>query len=132
MFAMGRPIGIDPDFRLSGGTVVTTDGVIYPSKVSATGVTTGTRDLALEGTYNNCHFCATLGRSCTAGANCTGGVYFAREGTMTVTSASRATTGTFSGSLSNVRFEEWNLSTDSAVAGGRCFMVPSGSISASF
>ena len=104
--------------------------VIWTNQGTPTNVAVGTRNLATEGSYFACSFCATLRRSCTGGTSCTGGVYLARSGSMTVSSAPRTTTGTFSGSLSTVRFEEWNLGTDMPVTGGRCYIVPSGSISA--
>ncbi len=107
--------------------------VIWTNNGNATNAATGTRNLLNEGTYDVCTFCATLRRGCTlspTGVSCSGGSYLAQGGTMTVTSVPRTASGTFSGSLSNVRFEEWDLNMDRKVNGGRCFTVPSGSISA--
>ena len=62
--------------------------------------------------------------------------YLARTGSMTVSSAPRMTSGTFTGSISGtspsfVTFEEWDLNGDARISGGRCVIVNSGSMSVS-
>ncbi|MFT3713088.1 MAG: hypothetical protein QM817_35995 [Archangium sp.] len=89
-------------------------------------VVPGSQNLATGGTYNTCKYCTTLRRTCTdngTGFTCTGGSYLGRVGTMSVSSAPRSATGSFSGTLTNVTFQEWNLSTDMPVTNGRCFTV---------
>ncbi|PZR15356.1 MAG: hypothetical protein DI536_07835 [Archangium gephyra] len=88
---------------------------------------TGSINLANVGTYASCPYCVVLGRTCSDGS-CSGGVYLGRAGTLNVTSAARAVGATFAASISNVRFEEWNLNADAPVSGGRCFIVPSAAV----
>jgi hypothetical protein len=51
---------------------------------------------------------------------------------MTVTAASRASTGTFAASLSNVTFRAWDQDTDTAVPDGGCYFAPSATINTTF
>jgi hypothetical protein len=90
----------------------------------------GSTNLATGGTYATCKYCATLLQGCTS-TGCTKS-YLGRAGTMNVTQASRATTGSFAATLTNVRFEEWNLQNDTAVAGGACIIVQAASINTTF
>jgi len=90
-------------------------------------------NLATGGTYFDCTYCATLRRGCTFNTtsmayDCTGGNYLARMGSVSVSSAPRMASGSFSGSLSNVTFQEWNLQMDTPVTNGRCFTLPSFSL----
>jgi hypothetical protein len=92
----------------------------------------GLYDLSLQGTYNTCTVCAVLCEGCAAGGTNCSQCYLARSGTAVVNSASRATTGSFNATLSNVRFDAWTLSSDMPVNGGGCLLVQSASIQASF
>lgn len=86
------------------------------------------RDLSTVGTYQQCLSCAVLRRDCFSGS-CAGGEFYGRSGSMTVSSAPRGMAGTFVGTVTNVRFEEWNFTSDTAVPGGRCVIMSSGSMS---
>ena len=90
----------------------------------------GTRNLANEGTYTQCGFCAVYAEQC-SGGTCAH-VYLARSGSMTVTQATQADAGgVFSGTISNATFAEWNLQTDMANGTG-CVIVTSGAVNASW
>jgi hypothetical protein len=81
-------------------------------------------------TLANCGLCALYATGCTE-QGCAK-YYLAQGGTANVTSAPATASGTFSGSISNVKFQEWNLSGDSAVAGGACFTLGSASFNATW
>jgi hypothetical protein len=103
---------------------------IWKYGTTATNITIpGTRNLANEGTYSTCKFCATIQKGCTT--SCTQ-QFLARSGSLNISAATRATPGTFVGSLTNGCFEEWNLDTDQPVQGGSCIVVQSASVNASF
>lgn len=90
-----------------------------------------TRDLSMAGTRQGCLSCALLGRGCVLSTGqCSGGQYYGRSGTMTVSTAPRDMPGLFVGSISNVRFEEWDMTADIPVPNGRCVVVLSGGVSA--
>lgn len=76
-------------------------------------------------TWVTCSNCAVFEREC-EGINCTGGVYLAREGSMTLNSVPSLASQTtlFSGSFTVTTFHEWDLSTDAPVPNGRCVQLP--------
>lgn len=110
--------------------------VIWTINGTATNVPVpGTLDLATEArTYNTCRYCLWMSLNCAddSQTSCPGGDFLATAGTVTVSSAPRmAASGTsLVGSGASVRFEQWNLSGDTKVPGGSCFIVPTVSISA--
>ena len=80
-FAGGYRSTVDPSDQ------VNMEVIWANSAGTATNVTTGSRNLANEGTYAQCLFCAMLRRRLHRRApDCTGGVFLGRSGTMTVTS----------------------------------------------
>ena len=91
----------------------------------------GSLNLATAGTYATCKYCATLFQGCSSAGGCTK-AYLGRTGTMNVTQASRAAMGTFAATLTNVRFEEWDLQGDAPVTGGACVIVQAASINTTF
>lgn len=88
-----------------------------------------TEDLALEPTYGGCPTCLVLKRACDFNVQmCTGGDYLGISGSVTVTQATRGDAGVFQASWQNVRFQEWDFVSDTAVDGGRCLTTASGSL----
>jgi hypothetical protein len=83
-----------------------------------------TRNFTNQG-YFQCTVCAIYQEQCTSMTNGCAHIYLAQGGSATINRADRSTAGRVTGSLSNVRFNEWNLSTDSAVPGGQCLIVNS-------
>jgi hypothetical protein len=96
-------------------------GVMVPS----------TRNLANEIDYDTCVFCSVLCTNISA-SNVCAKRFFARTGNMTVGAASRSIPGNINATLSNVRFDEWDFGTDTAVTGGECIIVNAATISATF
>ncbi|MEW5743712.1 MAG: hypothetical protein AB1938_32670, partial [Myxococcota bacterium] len=111
-------VGVEVIWALSG----TPTNVVVP----------GSANLATEGTYFACKYCATMATGCSSATQSCAKRFLGRSGTMAVSQASRAMTGSISATLTNVRFEEWNLSTDVPIAGGQCYIVQSATVSATF
>ena len=84
----------------------------------------GSFDLAREGTFTHCTHCVIFCELDTAIDRCRRR-YLAREGTGTVTEASRGVTGTFKASLRDLVFRQWDLLSDTAVPHGACITVAS-------
>ena len=75
--------------------------------------------------YFACSICGIYNEGCDQMGNCTK-QYLAQAGTVTITSADRnAQQGRILGSATNVRFNEWNIATDQAIAGGGCVIASS-------
>lgn len=74
--------------------------------------------------YASCEVCPILRTGCNS-TTCTKR-FFAQSGTVTVSTATQdEAVGTYTGSLSNVTFREWNFSTDTLVPGGACITLAS-------
>jgi hypothetical protein len=71
--------------------------------------------------YRQCEVCAIFNEGCTA--NACARQYLATSGSYTVTRADRAAEGRIAASASNLRFVEWNLTTDTPVTGGGCVQI---------
>lgn len=73
--------------------------------------------------YGTCDLCPILNRNCDSTGDCTQR-FFAQAGTATVTTATEdEDVGQFVGSLTSVRFVEWDFMDDSAVPGGACYVI---------
>lgn len=71
-------------------------------------------------TYATCEVCALLSRGCDSTGACAKD-FFARAGTASVTFASQdEQNGQLTGSLTSMRFVEWDFMNDQAVPGGDC------------
>lgn len=82
--------------------------------------------------YGDCDVCAIVGRGCAPGTPCAT-YYFARSGSVTLSTASRdADAGSIAGTVSAVRFDEWDFDVDEPVADGGCVVVATASLSASW
>lgn len=82
--------------------------------------------------YGDCDVCAIVGRGCAPGTPCAT-YYFARAGSVTLSTASRdADAGSIAGTVSAVRFDEWDFDADEPVADGGCVVVATASLSASW
>ena len=74
-------------------------------------------------TYLTCDICPVLGRSCSSSGPCRQ-MFFAQAGSAAVTTATRnASAGQMVGSLSSVKFVEWNFNLDQAVPAGQCVVI---------
>ena len=123
--AVAHSASANPDDRIMMQLTWSRDGV-------ATAAGLGSRALATEGSARDCVFCATLSLGCSGsdlGANCAGAYFLARSGTLNITAAQPAPGTSFSASLTNARFEEWDWVNDGPLAGGRCLIVPSVTVS---
>lgn len=80
--------------------------------------------------YATCEVCASLSRGCDSAGQCSR-EYLGQGGSGTITAATRdALLGQFSGSLSAVRFVEWDFMNDVPVPGGECVQLTGESIDA--
>ena len=78
--------------------------------------------------YASCELCAMLSTGCDSAGVCAKD-FFGQAGSATVTTAARnEATGQFVGSLSSVRFIEWDFMSDQRVARGECVDVVSTTI----
>lgn len=72
--------------------------------------------------YATCEVCAKMSRGCDS-MGCAQ-TFFGQAGSANVTAAAQnAATGEFIGTLSNVRFVEWDFVNDRAVTGGECVVL---------
>jgi hypothetical protein len=75
--------------------------------------------------YTTCDICPLIRRGCSPTGACSQR-YFAQAGTAVVSVATpNAQAGQFIGSLSNMRFVEWDFSTDRPKANGQCIELAS-------
>ncbi|MCC6337100.1 MAG: hypothetical protein IT380_24290 [Myxococcales bacterium] len=111
-------VGVEVIWAISG----TPTNVMVPSSVN----------LATGGTYRSCLYCTTLSTGCSNSTMTCAQRFLGRAGTMVVSQASRTMTGSISATLTDVRFEEWNLSSDTPVTGGQCYLVQSATVNATF
>ena len=66
------------------------------------------------------------------GGSC-GGSYFAQAGNLQLNTATQNyTAGNMSGTMSNVRFDEWDFTNDLRVSGGRCVILQTKPFNASW
>ncbi|MDP1830373.1 MAG: hypothetical protein Q8L48_44335 [Archangium sp.] len=102
-----------------------TDGfrieVVYPNDVVppfpyTENFTTATR-------YRTCIACGIYYEQCDSVTLACQKEYLAQGGSMTITRVDRAPAGRIEGSASGVRFNEWDLTTDTAVPGGGCILA---------
>ena len=127
---------------LAGTNMDVPDALIFASATDPSdmlefqfyGSSTPASEMLNTTTWFNCNNCAVLSRGCTAngtGYSCTGGLYLARVGSMTVSSAPSTTSPTtaFAGSLTATTFVEWNLTTDMVAPNARCVQLPAMSFS---
>ena len=78
--------------------------------------------------YAMCDYCYYIQLGCDNMGNC-GKSYLARSGTLAVTAATKnPDAGTYAFTLTNVTYEEWDFTADTAVDGG-CLTLPSFSFS---
>ncbi|MCA2977478.1 MAG: hypothetical protein INH37_04275 [Myxococcaceae bacterium] len=86
--------------------------------------------------YGDCQACLRFGEQCTfSGSTATGCAreFLAQSGSVTFTAATEsASSGQFSGSVSNVVVRQWNFGSDTPVANGACYTIPAASFSASW
>lgn len=88
-----------------------------------------TRQFSSSDTYGSCDICAIISTDCNNQGTCARD-YFAQSGTGTVTVATQDEgAGRIEGTLTNVRFVEWDFTADEAIVGGGCFTLGSTSIS---
>ncbi len=74
-------------------------------------------------TYGACNICPILARGCDSMGDCTQ-FFFAQAGSATVTTATQnVSAGSIVGSLSSVRFDEWDFLADRPVVPGQCVVV---------
>lgn len=86
--------------------------VVYPNDQGPTLPVTR----SLTGTYRTCDVCSVYYESCNQAGDCQK-TYLARSGSVTVSRADRnAASGRIAGSASNLRFVDWNLTTDMAAS----------------
>jgi len=83
------------------------------------------QDFANVVNYRTCTICGIFYENCPSSQQTCTRQYLAQGGTVTITRADRAPAGRLQGSASSVRFNEWNLGTDTAVAGGGCIIAGS-------
>lgn len=81
--------------------------------------------------YDTCEVCAVVGRGCTNGTDCAA-YFFAQSGSVTVSSASQAPSGSISAGVTQVRFEEWDFDQDAPVENGQCVIVLQAQVSATW
>lgn len=109
----GYPTGGNPDgFRLE---------VVYPNDNFPTLPVTGNFTQATR--YNTCTVCGIYYEDCPTPANCTR-EYLAQTGSITVTRADRGPAGRLQGSGTSVRFNEWDVASDSP-SGTGCVIINS-------
>ena len=83
--------------------------------------------------YATCDYCGLFFQGCDGGS-CSGN-YFAQAGTLQLNTATQNfTSGTISGTMTNVRFVEWDFSggVDAPVDGGRCIILQTKPFNASW
>lgn len=91
-----------------------------------------TRNFSSNTKYQTCDVCPLLLKGCDATGDCAKEL-FAQAGSGTLTALTEnETAGVMQGSLSNVRFVEWNFSTDAPLANGECIIVNSATINVSW
>ncbi len=74
-------------------------------------------------TYEFCELCPILARGCDSMGDCEQ-FFFAQAGTATVSTATEnVSSGSIVGSLSSVRFDEWDFFADEPVVPGQCVIV---------
>jgi hypothetical protein len=102
-----------------------TDGlrveVVYPNDVVPAFPYTETFTTATR--YRNCIACGIYYEQCDSMTLACQKEYLAQGGSMTITRADRAPAGRIEGSASGVRFNEWDLTSDTAVPGGGCIIA---------
>ena len=73
--------------------------------------------------YFTCDICPLMGRGCDSTGTCTQ-LFFAQGGSATVTTATRnVAAGQFVGSLSALKFVEWDFNNDVPITNGSCVVV---------
>ncbi|MDP2269565.1 MAG: lamin tail domain-containing protein [Archangium sp.] len=78
--------------------------------------------------YANCELCALMSTGCDSAGTCAKD-FFGQAGSAIVTTATQnEATGQFVGSISSVRFVEWDFVNDQRVTGGECIDVVSTTI----
>lgn len=104
--------GANPDsFRME---------MVYPNDVVPNFPYTETFSSATR--YRTCIACAIFYESCDPNTTACQKEFLAQAGSMTVTRADRSTAGRTQGSASGLRFNEWDLASDTA-AGPGCIIV---------
>lgn len=91
--------------------------VVYPNDIFPTLPLTRT---FTNQKYQQCTVCAVFFENCNPTCD---REYLAQAGTVTITRADRDAAGRIAGSAQNVRFNEWDLATDTAVGGGGCVII---------
>jgi hypothetical protein len=109
--SFGYPTGGNPDgFRIE---------VVYPNDVFPPLPVNGNFTSATR--YNTCTVCAIYYEDCPTPANCTR-EYLAQGGSILVSRADRGPAGRLQGGGTSVRFNEWDIATDSP-SGTGCVIV---------
>lgn len=91
-----------------------------------------TRTFTAADTYGSCEICSILERNCDANGTCTQ-QFFAQAGSGTVTAATQdEANGRLEGSLTNVRFVEWDFMNDEAAPSGACIILGSATVAVSW
>jgi hypothetical protein len=82
--------------------------------------------------YSTCDVCAVLSRGCDSTGACTKD-FFPQGGSATVTTATKnEMAGSLVGSLTNVRFVEWDMQNDQPIPGGECVVLAGQTVDASW
>ncbi len=97
--------------------------VVYPNDV-ATPAAPFTQAITTAG-YRACTVCSVFYDDCTGSPLACGKTYLAQAGSVTMSELTRATEGRMTGSATGLRYVEWNLTQDMAVASGGCVEVNS-------
>ena len=78
--------------------------------------------------FGTCEVCASLSRGCRGPGSCAK-EYFSQAGSGAITRADRdAGAGRIIGSLTGVRFVEWDFMVDQAVSGGECVVLSAANV----
>jgi hypothetical protein len=80
-----------------------------------------------------CNDCLYFSTGCQANGSSCVKDYLAQAGSITVNTGTQSPdAGTFTGSLTNVRFDEWNFTTNTKVTNGQCVQVQSATFNATW
>jgi hypothetical protein len=86
--------------------------------------------------YNSCEACLKFGEQCAFSGNMASSCvreFLAQSGSVTFGQATEnASSGQFSGSVSNVILRQWNFVSDTLVPGGACYTIPVATFTASW